>query len=65
MLSTMEFDAIVRSPATKRAEGAQCRKHGFARKDNPHEVGSVNYNAWDEGWVQRDRMEKQEDANRS
>lgn len=63
-LPTMEFDAIIRSPATKRAEGAQCRKHGLKREDNPHEVGSINHEAWDEGWQDYDRMEKQKDAAR-
>ncbi|CAB4134181.1 hypothetical protein UFOVP266_28 [uncultured Caudovirales phage] len=65
MLSTMEFDAIIRSPATKRAEGAQCRKHNLKREDNPHEAGSINHAAWDEGWVYYDRMAKQKDADRS
>jgi len=65
MLSTVDFCRVVASPATKKAEGAQCRQLGFAREDNPHEAGSINHQAWDEGWVYRDRMEKQEDANRS
>jgi hypothetical protein len=64
LMDTIAFCRMVASPATKRAEGAQCRKHGLAREDNPHEAGSINFNAWDEGWVYRDRMEKQEDAKR-
>ena len=65
-MSSYEWDLLVASPATKKAEGYLCAKMKLPRADNPHPIDSVNYIAWDEGWwlYETEWLGKEEDAQR-
>ena len=60
LMPIYEWDLMVRSPKTKNAEGYLCAKHNLPRADNPHPVGSTNYEAWAAGWdrYETERIER-------
>ena len=68
-MSSHEWNLLVSSPATKKAEGYYCAKMKLPRADNPHPVGSINYEAWAAGWDRYEterieRMAKEKNADR-